>query len=790
MAAILILALVGRGHWGLFRHATLCCLLDLRQRRGQKNAKKEEAAAPWRRQHSTLLVGAIEAYYLKSAMVFGRLLPLLFAAPSPSSLLSPAEQIVQDVEKLYADLDSANLSRRYSNTIQFSFVAPPSETHTNSWRCESQQEEARYDMASDSVFEEISASHASTKPIAIYLPGLDGVGISATQQFDDLAETFELWRMSVSVDDRTSFTDLTATVSKFISDVAVSHNRSAILIGESFGGLLAPAVAMRSRAQSPSDSVDPIKGLVLVNPATSFDETQWDVFAPLLSTLKHLRDDSSDRPSIGSTSIKLPSAYSVVGGLALAATIPDSTQLRRIVDLITQSTVANSEDLSATLESMVAGFGILDSSLPAESIEFRVGKWLPVGTSVVNPRLSKLDVPTLIVAGQDDNMLPTKEEGNRLVDIMPDAVKLNVRGSGHFVLDDRVNLTKAIIESTNIDPFNKKDEPKYDPITDWSLPPKEEVHEVIDRQVKPLRNLVSPVFFSTGRDGKRIMGLGNLPGGEEDKPLLFVANHQFGGIDLGLIISQLIEDRNIKARGLAHPVIFAAGGGQFTGGGPNTSQQPPGGGDPNSEGQFQKFGAVMVTPRNYYRLMQTKQTALLFPGGVREVFHGKDEAYQLFWPETTDFVRTAARFNATIVPISAVGAADSVNILIDAPDLVQLPFGLGERIANNSANTISARFNAENSDELFQPPFALPKPLPARHYFIFGKPFSTDNIDHKDKDDCHNIYQDIQKEMNRGFDDVLRAREHDPYGDTARRIPYEQLTGKRAPTFPLSDLNR
>lgn len=720
-----------------------------------------------------------EAYYLKSAMVFGRLLPLLFAAPSPSSLLSPAEQIVQDVEKLYADLDSANLSRRYSNTIQFSFVAPPSETHTNSWRCESQQEEARYDMTSDSVFEEISASHASTKPIAVYLPGLDGVGISATEQFDDLAETFELWRMSVSVDDRTSFTDLTATVSKFISDVAVSHNRSAILIGESFGGLLAPAVAMRSRAQSPSDSVDPIKGLVLVNPATSFDETQWDVFAPLLSTLKHLRDDSSDRPSIGS--IKLPSAYSVVGGLALAATIPDSTQLRRIVDLITQSTVTNSEELSATLESMVAGFGILDSSLPAESIEFRVGKWLPVGTTVVNPRLSKLDVPTLIVAGQDDNMLPTKEEGNRLVDIMPDAVKLNVRGSGHFVLDDRVNLTKAIIESTNIDPFNKKDEPKYDPITDWSLPPKEEVHEVIDRQVKPLRNLVSPVFFSTGRDGKRIMGLGNLPGGEEDKPLLFVANHQFGGIDLGLIISQLIEDRNIKARGLAHPVIFAAGGGQFTGGG---------GGDPNSEGQFQKFGAVMVTPRNYYRLMQTKQTALLFPGGVREVFHGKDEAYQLFWPETTDFVRTAARFNATIVPISAVGAADSVNILIDAPDLVQLPFGLGERIANNSANTISARFNAENSDELFQPPFALPKPLPARHYFIFGKPFTTDNIDHKDKDDCHNIYQDIQKEMNRGFDDVLRAREHDPYGDTARRIPYEQLTGKRAPTFPLSVLNR
>jgi pimeloyl-ACP methyl ester carboxylesterase len=723
-------------------------------------------------------------------MVFlGRLLPLLFAAPSPSSL-SPAEQIVQDVEKLYADLDGANLSRKYSDTIKFSFVAPPSETHTNSWRCESQQEEARYDMTSDCVFEEISASHGSTKPIAIYLPGLDGVGISATQQFDDLAESFELWRMSISVDDRTSFTDLTAAVSKFVQDVAVGQNRSAILIGESFGGLLAPAVAMKARAahHPSSGAVDPIKGMVLVNPATSFDKTQWDVFAPLLSTFKHLRDDNRDSPSIGP--IKLPSAYSVVGSLALALTIPDSTQLRRIVDLITQSSITNSEELSATLESMVAGFGILDSSLPAEIIEFRVGRWLPVGTSIVNPRLSQLDVPTLIVAGQDDNMLPTKEEGKRLVDVLPDAVKLDVRGSGHFVLDERVNLTKAILDSTNIDPFNKKDEPKYDPITDWSLPPEEEVHDVIERQVKPLRNLVSPVFFSTGPDGKRIMGLGNLPSGEEDRPLLFVANHQFGGIDLGLIISQLIQERNIKARGLAHPVIFAAGGGQFAGGGPNRGQQPPGGGDPNKDGLFQKFGAVMVTPRNYYRLMQTKQAGLLFPGGVREVFHGKDEAYQLFWPETTDFVRTAARFNATIVPLSAVGAADSVNILIDAPDLVQLPFGLGERIANNSANTISARFDAENSEELFQPPFALPKPLPARHYFMFGKAFNTDDIDHTDKDACHKIYQDIQGEMRRGFDDVLRARKHDPYKDTARRIAYEQLTGKQAPTFPLSEVRR
>mmetsp|Transcript_3892 Transcript_3892/g.8491 ORF Transcript_3892/g.8491 Transcript_3892/m.8491 type:complete len:726 (-) Transcript_3892:55-2232(-) len=724
-------------------------------------------------------------------MFFGRLIPLLFAAPSS---ISPSRQIVNDVEKLYADLDVANLSRKYTDTIKFSYVSPPSLTHTNSWRCDSQKEERKYDLDQDNVFEQISLSHNASKPLAIYLPGLDGVGISATTQFDDLAEQFELWRMSIAASDRTTFTDLTETVSAFINDVALKQNRSVILIGESFGGLLAPAVALRAKAQhfrrrrnddddSSTSSVGQIKGMVLVNPATSFDETSWSTVAPLLAQLKHLRDVDDDKSEESSS---LPSAYSVVGGLALAATVPDSTQFRRIISMITNTPVTNADDLADTVESIVTGFGILDKSLPADTIEFRVGQWLPVGCSVVNPRLETLDVPTLVIAGQDDNMLPTKDEAKRLVDVMPNAVKLEVRGSGHFVLDDRVNLTKAIIESP-IDPFNKKDEPPYDPIKDWDLPGEDEIKEVLERQVKPLRNLVSPVFFSTGVDGKRRMGLSHVPSAEGGKPVLITANHQFGGIDLGLIISQLIEDRGIKARGLAHPVIFAAGN-QLSGGGPNTVQPPPGGGDPNKDGQFQKFGAVKVTPRNYYRLMQTGQTALLFPGGVREVFHGKDEAYQLFWPETTDFVRTAARFNATIVPLSAVGAADSVNILVDAPDLLNLPFGLGDRIKNQSASTVSARFDTDNSAELFQPPFALPKPLPARHYFIFGKPFSTEHVDHSDKDACHQLYQDIQQEMKRGFDDVLRARKHDPYEDTPRRIAFERLTGKTAPTFPLSDL--
>ena len=125
-------------------------------------------------------------------------------------------------------------------------------------------------------------------------------------------------------------------------------------------------------------------------------------------------------------------------------------------------------------------------------------------------------------------------------------------------------------------------------------------------------------------------------------------------MDLNLIIGELLEESGLVCRGLAHPVVFN----QTSGRNPELLGRTPGlvspdgggGGNVNSFSTFQKFGAVAVTPRNYYRLMQSGQNALLFPGGVKDVFQ-TDSSYPLLWPDKPDFVRTAARFNATIVPL-------------------------------------------------------------------------------------------------------------------------------------------
>mmetsp|Transcript_5307 Transcript_5307/g.10375 ORF Transcript_5307/g.10375 Transcript_5307/m.10375 type:complete len:844 (-) Transcript_5307:112-2643(-) len=735
-----------------------------------------------------------------------------------SEAQSEIEKFVSDFRELYNDLENAGGSirrqmsmpgNRNSHSVSFTYVAPPSEYRRakgdnpqldGSWRLQSPDvygDDANWKEMHRDITEKRMGNLPSAPPLLVYLPGLDGFGISATGQFDDLSSTFELWRMAVNKNNiDISFADLVKSVVSFITDATAAVDetpREVILVGESFGGLLSCAVAMALKKSTVLEKQMKLKGITLVNPATSFDETNWDQVVPLLTSLRYLESREEIVDSSGNfifNNLDLPTPYSVLGGMALAATVPDSNQFSRIFDFMLRNVRSGSNDEILTASS--DGFRLLAEYLPAVTLEQRVTKWLPVGTFVVNneDRLSKLDVPTLVIAGKDDNVLPTKEEADRLTKLLPDCVKMDISGSGHFVLDNRVNLTEALLDS-HIDPLDlQKKSPPYDPVTDWNLPPKEVIDEVIQKRVNPLRENTSPVFFSTDPvTGKRRRGLSLFPS-VEGKPLLIVANHQLFGLDLGMIIAQLLEERGIVTRGLSHPVVSDGFSGMGSGSQRvqrrryEINEDNPFGND-----LFPMFGAVKVSPRNFYRLLQTNQTALLFPGGVKEALHGKDGAYKLFWPEKTDFVRVAAKFNATIVPLSAIGSADSAEILLDPSEMVELPFGIGDNLKNASASTTSARFDADNSDELFVPPLAVPKPIPARHYFLFGKAFDATSVDPKDKKTCQRVYENIRQEVQDGIDALLEARKLDPYAlNGLRRNAYRRIFGKDPPTFPLESV--
>ena len=701
---------------------------------------------------------------------------------SPSSTKIPstaieawAPQTPHDLARafrqLYIDLERPGPRfRDITPTLRFSYVPPP-QNGTSTWR----QRVVPLD--------EDDKRNAHKKPVAVYLPGLDGYGISAARnQFDDLATTFEFWRLTIAPEDRSSLGKVISKIVDFIQDISEEGTRPVTLIGESCGGLMASAVALQLKQREQSTGKESsLKGLVLVNPATSFDRTSWDTLVPILTSLKYLdRSDPQDKDRL--------TPYGVLGSLILSSLIPDRDQQMKIIDAIINLPTLDipprsREQLETVLDATRQGFQETEFRLPPELLQHRVEEWLTIGVPVISRRVAEIQVPTLVVAGQRDALMPSEEEAKRLVSVMPSAKSLVVPDRGHFVLDDTVNLTEAILYS-DIDPLEwKVSKKKYDPILDWKLPDTEIVDETIEKTLEPFIKAHSPVFFSTDKDtGKRWRGLSKLP--EKTGPLLIVGNHQLFGADLRIVFYQLWREKEILARGLAHPVLFSMSNvTELQGKTPGLKRQI---GNPFN-GDYQSFGAVPVTPRNFYRLLQTNQTALLFPGGAKEALK-PDASYPLYWPDKTDFVRVAAKLNATIVPISAIGMVESVNILLRSEDLLRIPF-LGERTRNFTSSLSNARFDKPNEGQDLVPSIVAPG-IPARNYFLFGRARDMSNVDPNDRRTCERLYRQIESDVRSGLDDLIAARKKDPFSNTARRLTYERVFGKPAPSFSVDELNK
>ena len=472
----------------------------------------------------------------------------LLATNSPQKY-SPdtSGQVARDSRSVYTTLrEKGPVFTECSPTVRFTYVTPPTSSLSSSATTRNENDWSDYDvMMSDAdimettdngnkelsrtkIFSEVAKRHGGKKPIAIYLPGLDGYGISAASfQFNDLSKTFELWRMSVLGEDRTSFHDLVQQPVQFIEDLVKTTDRPVYVIGESFGGMLASAVSLQILKQSGNEEKsakrqNPIEGMILVNPATSFENSSWDIMAPLLTSL----GKSTQQPEptqIGP--FKLPSLYSVVGGLTLSALIPSEQQYQRILDtFMTIESVRDPLKVTDTIKGFLEMFEITSDFLPPDLLEHRIKNWLMVGSSVlVESRLKQLDIPSLVIVGEQDNLLSSKDEAKRLTKLLPQSQELTVREAGHFILDENINLTEAILYS-NIDPLKYiEDEKAYDPILDWKVPSTEEVNQTLSTSVKQLEDNFSPIWISTNMEGKRSFGIGNVP---REGPILFVSNHQ------------------------------------------------------------------------------------------------------------------------------------------------------------------------------------------------------------------------------------------------------------------------
>ena len=80
------------------------------------------------------------------------------------------------------------------------------------------------------------------KTLLLYLPGIDGRGTSIEPQLDTLAQKFDIFRLIVGAEDRSTFLSLSRAVVGFVDACEEAQfddgGAKLVVVGESFGGML------------------------------------------------------------------------------------------------------------------------------------------------------------------------------------------------------------------------------------------------------------------------------------------------------------------------------------------------------------------------------------------------------------------------------------------------------------------------------------------------------------------------------------------------------------------------
>ena len=293
----------------------------------------------------------------------------------------------------------------------------------------------------------------SERPILLYLPGFDGTFLSPFLQFPELDTVFDVRCMTIGMNDRSTFAELTETVLDYIRNDILGDDsekeavnaetvnseaneypfaqlfrskpsqntptkikRDIYLAGESFGGILASEVALQLK--SDPRLAQSLKGLTLINPATCFDRSQLAAEADSVMDLNP---------------IVFP--FGLLKLLPLFTDEHSLNQLFLILRAKALPSVIDNAVREAYLGRMALALPFVLPIMTQGAFKWRITEWLTTGCQYMASRIKDFeryrDLRVLIVAGEKDETLPSIAEAERLVGILPAAQVHVVEGAGH-----------------------------------------------------------------------------------------------------------------------------------------------------------------------------------------------------------------------------------------------------------------------------------------------------------------------------------------------------------------------
>ncbi|KAK7258782.1 hypothetical protein RIF29_24369 [Crotalaria pallida] len=577
-------------------------------------------------------------------------------------------------------------------------------------------------------------------PTLLFLPGMDGTGWGLILHHIALGKAFEVQCLHIPAHDRTPFEGLVKLVEEAVKFAyALSPNKPIYLVGDSFGGCLALAVAARN------PTIDLV--LILVNPATSFGRSQLQPLFPILEAL--------------------PDELHVTVPFLLGFIMGDPVKMASVNIGNSLPTTEKLEQLSNNLTALLPYLSELADIIPRDTLLWKL-KLLKSAASYANSRLHAVKAEVLLLASGEDNMLPSANEAQRLGRSLQNCKVRNFKNNGHtLLLEDGIGLM-TIIKGTCM----YRQSRRLDLVRDFIPPSMREFRYTMDRVVGLYRSLIGSVMFSTLEDGTIVKGLSGVP---DEGPVLLVGYHMLLGTELISLVDGFLSEKGIMVRGIAHPELF-------------TDRTESLSSEFSLMDWVKVFGGVPVSATNLFKLFSTKSHVLLYPGGAREALHFKGEEYKLIWPDQPEFVRMAARFGATIVPFGAVGEDDIAEIVLDYNDLMKIPI-INDyvRDINRNSNSFRDETSGEVANTNVSFPIVQPK-IPGRFYYLFGKPIRTKGMENmlKDKEAANQLYLQIKSQVKHNIDYLIKKREEDPYRNIINRKIFEALYPSeigQTPTF-------
>ena len=223
-------------------------------------------------------------------------------------------------------------------------------------------------------------------PLLVLFPGMDGTGKLFARQLPGLANRFDVRCLSIATNDLTGWSGLVdRAVSLILSER--SKGQELYFCGESFGACFSMQVAAQLGTK--------INRLVLINPASSFARQ------PLLAA-----------------------------GSALSGLMPDA--LYSFSAIILVNFLIDGDRVAPTERQSLID-AILSVHPKTAAWRLNLLRQLPIDSII--PKL--VDIPTLLIAGEFDRLLPSSLEVSILSQLLSKAKTLLLPNSGHACLLER-----------------------------------------------------------------------------------------------------------------------------------------------------------------------------------------------------------------------------------------------------------------------------------------------------------------------------------------------------------------